>query len=159
YLLLMRREFIIALFTPPYAAAVPLFAINISTILLRVFIAGPLLRAFSRFRYFRLRLSLIFLPLSWLSIYSGIKISGTIGAIAAVVLVQVLDTAITLGVISRALTLSFRPGATASWIARISIAAGGAALCGYAFKTMFPDLGNLAGLVGSAVVFGIAYSG
>jgi O-antigen/teichoic acid export membrane protein len=159
YLLLMRREFIEMLFTPQYSAAIPIFAINITTILLRVLITGPVLRAFSRYRYFRLRLCILLLPLSWLSIYAGIKIAGPVGAISAVVLVQLLDAAITLGAVSRAVRLSFRAGAVAMWIARISFASGAAAIGAYLVRKSLGDAGNLPVLVICACVFGLAYGG
>ena len=159
YLLLMRREFIVALFTSQYSAAIPIFAINISSILLRVLIAGPVLRAFTRFRYFRLRLCLFLFPLSWLSIYAGIKLAGTIGAISAVVLIQLLDSAITLGAIRRELGLSFRVRAISGWSLRVLIAAGGAASCTYLFKAALGDLGSLVCLVLCSAIFGLFYTG
>jgi O-antigen/teichoic acid export membrane protein len=157
FLLLMRREFILALFTPQYSAAIPIFAINITTILLRVLITGPVLRAFSRYRYFRLRLCILLLPASWLSIYAGIKIAGPVGAITAVVLVQLLDAAITLAAVRRAVNFSFRPGPIAVWIARISVASAGAGICTYLVRASVSNAGNLTILVICAGVFGLAY--
>ena len=159
YLVLMRREFILALFTPQYSAAIPIFAINITTILLRVLITGPVLRAFSRYRYFRLRLCIFLLPASWLSIYGGIKIAGPMGAISAVVLVQLLDAAITLGAVSRAVNLSFRPARIGIWIARISLASAGAGICTYLVRASLREAGNLPALVICACVFGMVYGG
>jgi O-antigen/teichoic acid export membrane protein len=158
FLFIMRREFIVTLFTSQYARAVPIFAINITSILLRVLITGPVLRAFSRFRYFRLNLCLLLLPLSWISIYAGIKVAGTIGAISAVVLIQVLDAAITLGAIHRALNLSFRVSATPGWVARILLASGGAGIITYLVNASVADLGNLARLAVTSAVFGLFYT-
>ena len=157
YLLLMRREFIVALFTLQYSAAIPIFAINITTILLRVLITGPVLRAFSQYRYFRLRLCIFLLPANWVSIYVGIKIAGPVGAISAVVLVQLLDAAITLAAVGRAVSLSFRAAPVAAWIARIALASAAAGICAYLVRASLGQAGNLLVLAICACVFGLVY--
>jgi O-antigen/teichoic acid export membrane protein len=102
----VRHEFILFLFTDAYLAAVPVFAVNLIGILFAIHVAS-IIRAFEDFRFFRLKLNLVLTPLMALFLYLGIKYLGLIGAILAVVSIQLVDVVITVIMVSRKLGLSF----------------------------------------------------
>jgi O-antigen/teichoic acid export membrane protein len=56
FLLVVRREFIVALFTDRYLASVPLFAVNLTLIPLAIFFSDPIMRAFAEHRVYLIKL-------------------------------------------------------------------------------------------------------
>jgi len=105
-LFVVRHEFITVLFTKNYSAAAPIFAINLLNILLYICVPTSILRSFDKLKYFRLKLSLVMIPLGGLALYVGINWAGLVGAITAVVIVQTLDLAILVFAIARRLQMS-----------------------------------------------------
>jgi O-antigen/teichoic acid export membrane protein len=103
FLFVMRDEFITALFTPTYAAAAPIFAVNLVIIVLDIGVTGPVLRALPEMRFFRLKLCLALLPIAWMALAVGVRASGLVGAVAAVGLVRAIDTAVSVAAIRRRL--------------------------------------------------------
>jgi O-antigen/teichoic acid export membrane protein len=103
FLFVMRDEFVTALFTPTYAAAAPIFAVNLVIIVLGVGVTGPVLRSFPEMRFFRLKLCLALLPLAWVALVVGVRTYGLVGALAAVALVRTIDTAVSVAMIRRRL--------------------------------------------------------
>ncbi len=107
-LFVVRHEFITLLFTKTYAGAAPIFAINSLGILLYICVPTSILRSFDNLKYFRLRLSLLMIPIACLALYAGIRVAGMTGAITAFVIVQTVDLSILLRAISRKLKMSPR---------------------------------------------------
>jgi O-antigen/teichoic acid export membrane protein len=105
-LFVVRHEFITTLFTRNYAAAAPIFAINLLSVLLWVCVPTSILRSFDKLKYFRLKLSLVMIPVAGVALYTGIHAAGLIGAITAYVVVQTLDLAIVVLTIARKLKMS-----------------------------------------------------
>jgi O-antigen/teichoic acid export membrane protein len=103
FLFVVREEFITTLFTPTYAAAAPIFAVNLFIIVLDIGITGPVLRAFPEMRFFRLKLCLALLPLAWVALGVGVRTFGLVGALASVALVRSIDTAVSVAAIRRRL--------------------------------------------------------
>lgn len=99
----VRRELITLLFTQKYADSVAIFGIFLFGLIPSMILTGPILRAFAEFRFFRLKLYLALLPITCLGLYVGIKSGGLIGAITAVVALQMLEAALTLVAIGRKL--------------------------------------------------------
>jgi O-antigen/teichoic acid export membrane protein len=99
----LRAEFITALFTSDYAGAAPIFAVNLISTLLCITVTGPILRAFDGFRYFRLKLYLLLIPVTGVVLYAGIQTAGMAGAIVGDVLIQLLAIGITIAALGRAL--------------------------------------------------------
>jgi O-antigen/teichoic acid export membrane protein len=105
-LFVVRHEFITTLFTHNYAAAAPIFAINLFSVFLWVCLPTSILRSFDELKYFRLKLSLVMVPVACVSLYAGIHAAGLIGAITAYVVVQTLDLAIVVLTLARKLKMS-----------------------------------------------------
>lgn len=105
-LFVVRHEFITTLFTHTYAAAAPIFAINLLSVLLWVCVPTSILRSFDELKYFRLKLSLLMVPIACVALYAGVHAAGLMGAVTAYVVVQTLDLAIVVLTIARRLKMS-----------------------------------------------------
>lgn len=105
-LFVVRHEFITVLFTHNYAAAAPIFAINLLNILLYICVPTSILRSFDELKFLRLKLSMAMIPLGAVALYVGIHSAGLVGAITAVVIVQTLDLAILVFAIARKLKMT-----------------------------------------------------
>ncbi|MFQ5456309.1 MAG: lipopolysaccharide biosynthesis protein [Nitrospirota bacterium] len=81
FLLIIREEFIITLFTEQYLDSVPFFTVNLLSILLLIPFVNPVFRAFSEYRYYRLKVSLLGLFILPLILYLFFKIMGAIGVV------------------------------------------------------------------------------
>ena len=136
-LFVVRHEFITTLFTHNYAAAAPIFAINLLSVLLWVCVPTSILRSFDGLKYFRLKLSLVMIPVAGVALYAGIHAAGLIGAITAYVVVQTLDLAIVVLTIARRLKMS--PGDVRHLVPvlRTIAAASIAGLAAYAVRLAF----------------------
>jgi len=155
WLFVMRREVIVSLFTERYVGAVPIFAINIFSLLLW-FPNGAIVRAFSELRYFRFKLYFVLLPLSCVALYFGIQTAGLIGAITATVVVRFLDVAFTSLTVSRSLGLKRRDFPTAE-IIRIGASVGIAALFTFFVRVILESLPLIIRLGICSAVFWIVY--
>src|SRR5438128_5634736 len=83
--MIMRREFVLALFTDRYAASIPIFAVNLTLIPLSVFVLDPVIRAFSAHRYFPMKLHLALLACFVVALPLALSRFGLMGAIGVVV--------------------------------------------------------------------------
>src|SRR5262249_37112460 len=107
-LLVLRREFITLLFTENYAASVPIFAINLFSMLLGIAVHLHILRLFDQLKFFRLKLYLALIPVTLVALYAGLRAGGMIGVAVAVVSIQALDAGVTLAMIKLELGMSRR---------------------------------------------------
>ena len=83
YALLMvtGRDFLVFLYTRAYAASWPIFAINLSTLLLLVVITDPIVRAYAEQRYFVVRVRIAILVLQVAALWFATRAIGMKGAI------------------------------------------------------------------------------
>ncbi len=156
-LLVMRHEFITVLFTETYAASVPIFAINLCTVLVWITIPLHLLRLFDRLRYFRLKLYLALIPVTWGALYAGLLKGGLIGVAMAAVCVLILDTGITLLMIGRELGMTRRDLRLLRSQLRIGAAAVVAALLTLVVILALAAYTPLTRLMVGTAVFGLVY--
>jgi O-antigen/teichoic acid export membrane protein len=153
----LRYEIITLLFTSAYSEAAPLFGIFLLTALLPMTMNGSLIRAYEEFKFFRIKLHLALLPMTFGALYAGIHAAGLIGAAVAVVVMQMLEAAIVLTVVGR------RLGFVANDLSHLRpalgtfLAAGAAALAAFAMKLPFAQAHALVKLVLCGAVFGAVY--
>ena len=159
FLLVMRYEFITALFTDRYAEAVPIFTINMVVVLLNIMLSSAVLRAFDECKYFSVKLHLALIPVMWAALYVGIHAAGLVGAITAVALIQTLDVAITTAKSGSMLGLTFRDIGYLAPITKTIAAAALAALVAFTAKHLLPGLRPLIMLVICSTLFGTVYLG
>jgi O-antigen/teichoic acid export membrane protein len=157
FLFVMRQEFIVALFTRNYEQAVPIFAVSLIGVLLTIAVTSPMLRAFDEFRFFRLKLYAVLLPLTCVALYAGIKTAGLLGAISAVVGIQSVDLAITVFVISRKLGISIRDLRRLAPIAKSAMASAVAAVATFTVRLAMSHSRPMVSLAAGAAVFGAVY--
>src|SRR5262252_1375159 len=99
----LRYEIITLLFTRAYSEAAPLFGIYLVSALLPITLTGSPIRAHEEFKFFRFKLHLALLPLTFGALYVGIHAAGLIGAVTALVGLQTLEAAIVLTAVGRRL--------------------------------------------------------
>lgn len=156
-LVVLRREFITALFTMGYLASVPIFAINLITVLLGITVHMHILRLFDSLKYFRLKLYLGLVPVTWAALYFGLRAGGLIGVALAVVSIQLLDAALTTGMVVRELGTTLgdlKPLRTLPATAAASIIA---AIVAFFVKAAIGSLPPLVLLLVGGSIFGIVY--
>ncbi|MBK9313211.1 MAG: oligosaccharide flippase family protein [Acidobacteria bacterium] len=156
-LFVLRYEFIVTLFTTKYLASVPIFAVNLFAIVLGIALHMHILRLFDRLKYFRLKLYLVLIPITFGALNLGLSLGGLTGVAIAVVLIQTLDVGLTLVMVGKELGMSrgdlrrLRPLLTTS---AATLIAAGATIAAKLVIASFSDLNRL--IIGAAV-FGIAY--
>ena len=134
FLLITAETFITTLFTTDYLASVPIYRINLTLLLLLVFVTDPIVRAFPELGRFLLKLR-IFLFIAMVgALFFGIQHFTMSGMIAIVVVVALIEKIISetviikkLGITSKELILMKDVGKTAV----ISILAGVVAFAVY----------------------------
>src|SRR5262245_34612716 len=156
-LLVLRRELITMLFTENYAASVPIFAINLFSILLGVAVHLHILRLFDQLKFFRLKLYLALIPVTLGALYAGLRAGGMIGVAVAVVSIQTLDVGLTLARIKRELGMSRRDLRRLAPLLRIAAAAAAAAMGAMATRFMLRNSHILVTFLICAAVFGLVY--
>ncbi|MGH9803498.1 MAG: lipopolysaccharide biosynthesis protein [Blastocatellia bacterium] len=156
-LFVLRREFILTLFTATYAAATSIFAINLFNILLYILLVGTVLRAFPQLKYFRIKFCLLLLPITWVALYIGISVGGMVGVIAAVALTRLFDAGVTLTVVGRRLGLGWRDLREFAPMGRLALTSLIAATVTIATKLALSHLSAQLILLIGAMVFGLSY--
>jgi O-antigen/teichoic acid export membrane protein len=156
-LFIMRTELITLLFTADYSASIPIFAVNLIGVLFAVTIHMHILRLFDEMKYFRLKLYLVLLPITWGALWLGLRTAGLVGIAIAVVSIQALDLSINLLVIGRRLGIRRRDLSQLAPLLRICFAAVAAALVTFIVKLALAQLSIFALLCVSGAVFGFIY--
>jgi len=156
-LLVLRREFITLLFTKNYAASVPIFTINLFSMLLGIAVHLHLLRLFDQLKFFRLKLYLALIPVTLGALYAGLRAGGMIGVAVAVVSIQTLDVGLTLARIKRELGMSRRDLRRLAPLLRIAAAAAAAAMGALATRTALRHAHAMVTFLVCAAVFGLVY--
>lgn len=156
-LFILRREFIVALFTDAYAASVPIFAVNLLSILVGTLVHMHILRLFEELKYFRLKLYLALIPVTWGALSLGLYLGGLLGVTVAAVCVQMLDLSITLAMIKRELGVARRDLRHLAPLLRIAAAAAAAAALTLVVKVLLPSAQALLLFLICAAVFGLVY--
>ena len=90
-LLVVGQELIAILFTKQYVGSWPIFAINLTTLPFLVLIADPILRAHAEHRYFLLKVRAVTIVVLFFCLWFGTQYFGLVGAISAMVFVNVSD--------------------------------------------------------------------
>jgi O-antigen/teichoic acid export membrane protein len=153
----LRYEIITLLFTSAYSEAAPLFGIYLFSALLPITLTGSPIRAHEEFKFFRFKLHLALLPVTFGALYAGIHAAGLIGAVSALVGVQTLEAAIVLTAVGRRLGFvagdlhHLRPAL------KTALAAGAAALAAFAVKLPLAQAHALVKMVLCGAVFGAVY--
>jgi O-antigen/teichoic acid export membrane protein len=153
-LFVVRHEFITTLFTKNYDGAAPIFAINLLGILLCLCMPTSILRSFEELKYFRLKLSLVMIPVACVALYVGIQAAGLVGAITAYVTIQTLDLAILMVALGKRLKMSPRDIRRLSPLLRILAAASVAGVAAFGVRLALAGTHAFITLVVCSLVYG-----
>lgn len=156
-LLILCNEFITALFTKDYAAAAPIFAVNLVAFLLTITVTGPVLRAFEDFKFFRLKLYICLVPVTCGALYVGIHAAGLVGAIAADVSIQLLAITTTMVIIGRRLRMKLSDLKLLSPVMRTLAAAAVAGVAALAARLALAEARPFVALAVCSAIFGVVY--
>jgi O-antigen/teichoic acid export membrane protein len=153
----LRYEIITLLFTSAYSEAAPLFGIYLFSALLPMTLTGAPIRAYEEFKFFRFKLHLALLPVTFGALYVGIHAAGLIGAVSALVAVQTLEAAIVLVAVGR--RLGFVAGDLRHLMPALktALAAGAAALAAFAVKLTLAQAYAPVNMIICGAVFGAVY--
>jgi O-antigen/teichoic acid export membrane protein len=153
----LRYEIITLLFTSAYREAAPLFGIYLFSALLPMTLTGSPIRAHEEFKFFRFKLHLALLPVTFGALYVGIHAAGLIGAVSALVGLQTLEAAIVVTAVGRRLGFVANDLRHLTPALKTALAAGAAALAAYAVKLPLAQAHTLVKLVICGAVFGAVY--
>jgi len=153
----LRYEIITLLFTSAYSEAAPLFGIYLFSALLPMTLTGSPIRAHEEFKFFRFKLHLALLPVTFGALYVGIHAAGLIGAVSALVGLQTLEAAIVVTAVGRRLGFVANDLRHLTPALKTALAAGAAALAAYAVKLPLAQAHTLVKLVLCGAVFGAVY--
>jgi O-antigen/teichoic acid export membrane protein len=137
-LFVLRHEFITFLFTREYEASVPIFTVNLLGILLYITVPTSIIRAFDELKFFRLKLSLAMLPVSFAVLYFAVHSWGLIGVVSGYVFLLTLDLFIILARIGRRLGIAPRDLRRLAPVLRSVAAASVAAIVTVIVKIVLP---------------------
>ncbi|MEP7198297.1 MAG: oligosaccharide flippase family protein [Chloroflexota bacterium] len=106
-LLVVGREFILFLFTAKYLASWPVFAVNLTMILIYFMtsIYDPVMRAYAEHRFFLLRLRAVLLAVLLGALWFGTARLGLVGVITLVVFINFIERVVALAKTARIVDL------------------------------------------------------
>jgi O-antigen/teichoic acid export membrane protein len=154
----LRREIITLLFTRDYAASADIFAINLMLLPMYLCVYTAFMRPFDDLKFYRLKLSLVMIPVTALALYAGIRSGGLMGAIIATVAAQLFDTLVMMVKIGR--RLGVRPAHLTQLapILRTTAATAVAAMAAYFVKMALTDARVLIVLIACSATFGAVFA-
>jgi len=153
----LRYEIITLLFTDAYREAAPIFGIYLFSALLPMTLTGSPIRAHEEFKFFRFKLHLALLPVTFVAIYAGIHAAGLIGAVIALVGVQTLEAAIAVTAVGRRLGFVAGDLRHLTPALKTALAAGAASLAALAVKLPLANAHTLVKMVFCGAAFGAVY--
>jgi O-antigen/teichoic acid export membrane protein len=108
FLFITADTFITTLFTADYAASVPIYRINLTLLLLLVLVTDPVVRAFPDLGRFMFKLRIFLLAGMVSALYFGLEHFSMSGMIAVVVVIAVIEKAISETVVVKKLGVTWR---------------------------------------------------
>ncbi len=129
YALLMvtGHDILVFFYTRAYEGSWPIFAINLTTLLLLVVITDPIVRAYAEHRYFIVRVRIAILCLQVVALWFATRAIGMKGAILVVVLSAVLERAIVVRRLAGVLGMRLKDVRLFKGIGKIALVSAGCA--------------------------------
>jgi O-antigen/teichoic acid export membrane protein len=153
----LRYEIITLLFTSAYSEAAPLFGIYLFSALLPATLTGSPIRAHEEFKFFRFKLHMALLPVTFGALYVGIHAAGLTGAVIALVGVQTLEAAIAVTAVGRLLGFVAGDLRHLTPALKTALAAVAAALAAFAMKLPLANAHALVKILLCGPAFGAVY--
>lgn len=156
-LLVVGPEFIRFLFTDRYLNSWPVFAVNLTLLPMSILLLDPLYRAYAEQRYFLIRLRIVLVLVVLILLWFGTAYFGLTGAIAAVVIANMLERVIAGIRFGRVIGVTRHDASLATDIGKIALATAGAALITAVVRAGMPGAKPIIILLVCGVVFGAVY--
>lgn len=156
-LMVVRREFIVTLFTARYVNSVPIFAVNLTLIPLGIFLMDPIIRAHAEHRTFPMKLHASLLAGLVVTLPIAIRHYGLLGAITTVVAINVVGRAAGLVKIARVLHVRAADIRLLAGVVRVAGATAIAAILATVAHAAIAGLKPLPTLIVCGAVFAAAY--
>src|SRR5262245_1047919 len=153
----LRYEIITLLFTNAYREAAPLFGIYLFSALLPATLTGSPIRAHEEFKFFRFKLHLALLPVTFVALYVGIHAAGLTGAVIALVGTQTLEAAIAVTAVGRRLGFVAGDLRHLTPALKTALAAVAASLAAFAVKLPLANAHALVKMLLCGSAFGAVY--
>ncbi len=157
FLAVFGREFLVVLFTAQYLASWPVFAINITTLIISVVPLGPIFRAYPELSRFLSVIRIGSTLLLAVSLLLGARWFGVQGVIGAVVMTMAIENVVTGWRAARHLRLTAQDMAAFRPLASVAAAAAIATLVGLLVRQGLLARPPLAVLVGGGLAMGSVY--
>ena len=159
FLLVMRREFIVGLFTDRYLASVPVFAINLTLIPLGMLLVDPIMRAYAEHRLFLVKLHAVVLVCLTAALALTIGRFGLLGAITLMVVFSYIGRFATAIKVVRILGVTAGDAVLLADVAKIAAATAVAAVATMFARALASGLPPLVALAICGGCFGFTYAG
>jgi O-antigen/teichoic acid export membrane protein len=157
FLLVMRHEFIVGLFTERYLESIPVFAINLTLVPLAIFVVDPVMRAYEEHRHFLVKLHATLLVGLTMALALSIRRFGLLGAITLMVVFTYIGRVATVMKVIRIVGVTVADIMLFTDVLKIAAAAGLAGLVTSLVRSATSGLAPLVALGVCGVGFGIAY--
>ena len=142
FLMITAQTFIVTLFTRNYQRAVPIFMINLTLMLVYVWISDPIVRAFQELGRYLLYLRVFVLIALVAALYFGIRNFDLNGMIAIVVVASVFEKIVSTALIARKLGVRAKDAAMLAGLGKTAVAALAAGVVTFVFYRWFePAIG------------------
>ena len=153
----LRAEIITLLFTKDYAASADIFAVNLLLLPMYLCVHTAFMRSFDDLRFYRLKLSLVMIPVTAAAVYTGIRAGGLRGAIIGAVAAQLFDAAVMMIKVARRLGVRAAHLAQLVPILRTLAASSAAAIAAYFVRASLGNVRVLVTLIVCSATFGAVF--
>jgi len=160
FLMIVRKEFITALFTTQYLSASPVFALNLSIIPLGLLVSAndAVIRAYPEHRSYLVKLRAALIPGLLVALWFCTTRFGLLGAILVVVTAGAIEATLMSIRLGRTLGVTLRDAKLLPDVGKVAIAASAAGVVTLVLKSLFPALHPIVVLAISGSVFSLAYA-
>jgi O-antigen/teichoic acid export membrane protein len=159
-LLVAGREFIVVLFTEKYLASWPIFAINLTMILIYFMtnIYDPVMRAYAEHRFFLLRLRVVLLAGLLVALWFGTARLGLVGVITLVVCVNLVERVLALAKAARIVDVHTKDIGLFKDVGKLAGAAAAAGAAAWIVRALLGGVHPFVILVACGCVFVCVYA-
>jgi O-antigen/teichoic acid export membrane protein len=130
----VRREFIVFLFTERYAASVPVFAVNLTLLPFSIFVLDPVMRAYAEHRYFLLKVRPFLIALMAVALWYVTRGHGLVAAVSVMVGVMVFERLIAAAKVASIVRMTRRDLPQFKDVAKIALASAAAGAAAVAVR-------------------------
>ena len=156
-LMLLADDFITALYTASYKASVPVFRLNLTLIIVTMFVTDAVVRAFADQRVWVLRNRATILAIQLMLSAALLRYMGLMGVLAALVISWIIERMLNIRLVFRTLGFSRQHRYIFRQLGHITVVAAAAGVITYGLLAAFRDATPLVRLLTGVAVYAITY--